>query len=73
MASEQSTTLKERPERTLINADLIATDLVEIVFALAALNSEVSANLSKEEIDIARSGLTWVALDKARKLQEFFQ
>ncbi|GEP60444.1 hypothetical protein [Reyranella soli] len=47
MATEQSTTLERR---NAVNIEMNATDLTDIVFALAALNGEITASMSDEEL-----------------------
>jgi hypothetical protein len=58
---------------SMLDIDLCSSSLFAILVALAALNGEVTANLSDREIEAAKSGLIFEALKRGRKLRKFFE
>lgn len=63
----------EREYPSMVDIDLRSGDLMDTLVALAGLASEVTADLTPAEIAAAKSTLIFEALNKGRKLREFFK
>jgi hypothetical protein len=63
---------RARPCVGLVDVEMEAMELHDIVLALAAINGEITGAITDDELDQIRRALIWRALEASRKLQALF-
>jgi hypothetical protein len=58
---------------SMVDIDLISSQLMGTLAALAALTGEVTVALTDSEIETAKFGLVFEALRQGRELRKFFE